>query len=193
MTAVAPSVTLAGEMTLPSRSDRRLLAGLRRGDPDAIRRLHAEHADAVFGFLHATLGERAAAEDVFQQVWLQAWQQAARYRPERGGLRAWLLMIARSRALDHLRKRVPEPTDPASGALALLEAEPAVDALLEQWRLAALLERLPGEERDLLRRRFYEGRTQREIAQDTGIALGTVKMRMVDGLARLRTMIEDEG
>ena len=76
----AATVTLPEAMAAP-RPDRRLLAGLRRGDPEAMRRLHAEHGDAVFGFLLATLGERAAAEDVFQQVFVQAWQQADRYDP----------------------------------------------------------------------------------------------------------------
>jgi RNA polymerase sigma-70 factor (ECF subfamily) len=188
-------VSVPGNMAA-SRPDRRLLTALRRGDPDAVRRLHAEHGDAVFGFLVATLTDRGAAEDVFQQVFVQAWQQAHRYDPARGGLRAWLLAIARSRALDHLRRRVPEPTDPATGRLALLEgeaAEPAVDALLEQWRLAELLDRLTAEERDLLRRRFYESRSQREIAEATGIPLGTVKMRMVGALRRLREMLEQEG
>ena len=105
------------------------------------------------------------------------------------------MTIARSRAIDHLRKRVPEPRDPA-GSLALLEGEAdqeaGVDALVEQWRFAGLLGRLPDEEADLLRRRFYDGATQREIAAATGIPLGTVKMRMVQGLARLRDLLDAE-
>ena len=75
------------------------------------------------------------------------------------------MTIARSRAIDQLRRRVPEPRDPA-GSLALLEG--------------------------VLRRRFYGGRSQREIAAETGIPLGTVKMRMVQALARLRELIDEE-
>ena len=183
------SVRLDG---VSSRADRRLATALRRGERDALERLHAAHGNAVFGLLVATLGDRPAAEDVFQQVLMEAWQRAGRYDPARGSMRSWLLTIARSRAIDHLRRRVPEPRDPADPN-AYREAEDAVDALLEQWRFAALLEQLPAEEHDLLRRRFYEGRSQREIAADTGIPLGTVKMRMVHGLARLREMIEAGG
>jgi RNA polymerase sigma-70 factor (ECF subfamily) len=132
---------------------------------------------------------------VFQQVFLEAWQRGARYDPERAAPLTWLMAIARSRAIDHLRRRVPEPRDPA-GALALLEGEAdpaaALDALVEQWRFAHLLGELPGEEADVLRRRFYAGQSQREIAAATGIALGTVKMRMVQGLRRLRELIDAE-
>ena len=107
----------------------------------------------------------------------------------------WLLAIARSRAIDHLRRRVPEPRDP-SGSLALLEGEAdpgaSLDALVEQWRFAHLLGQLPDEEADILRRRFYVGATQTEIAAATGIPLGTVKMRMVQALGRLRALIDAE-
>ena len=190
---LAASVS-AADRPVP-RADRRLADGLRRRDPAALTELHATCGRTVMGFLVRTLRDRAAAEDVFQQVFLEAWQRGAAYDPDRGPPLAWLMAIARSRAIDHLRRRVPEPRDPA-GALAVLEGEtdPAasVDALVEQWRFAHLLGRLPEQEADLLRRRFYGGLTQREIAEATGIPLGTVKMRMVQALARLRDMIDDE-
>ena len=175
--------------------DRQLADGLRRRDPDALARVHAEYGRTVLGFLLRTVRDRATAEDVFQQVMLEAWQRGPAYDPERGSPLSWLMTIARSRALDHLRRRVPEPRDPA-GSLALLEGEADpeadVDALAEQWRVAHLLGRLGDEEADLLRRRFYGGRSQREIAEATGIPLGTVKMRMVQALARLRELIDEE-
>ena len=67
-----------------------------------------------------------------------------------------------------------------------------MDELLERWRFAYLLGRLPDEQADLLRRRFYDGATQTEIAAATGVPLGTVKMRMVQGLARLRDLLDGE-
>jgi RNA polymerase sigma-70 factor (ECF subfamily) len=170
----------------------RLTDGLHRRDPDALAALHAECGRTVLGFLVRTLRDRGAAEDVFQQVFLEAWERGPSYDPGRAAPLTWVMTIARSRAIDHLRRRVPEPT----GAVGLLEQEPDptadVDALAEQWRMAGLLARLPDEEADLLRRRFYAGATQREIAEATGIPLGTVKMRMVQGLARLRDLIDAE-
>jgi RNA polymerase sigma-70 factor (ECF subfamily) len=175
------------------REERRLATRLGRREPDALRELYDLHGRATFGFLLRAPGERAAAEDVQQQVFLEAWQRGERYDPERGGLLTWLLQIARSRAIDHLRRRVPEPRDPASAvALADRADDFGVDELLEHWRMAGELDLLPGEEADLLRRRFYLGQSQTEIATATGLPLGTVKSRMVSGLRRLRESLEGE-
>lgn len=129
-----------------------------------------------------------------QQVFLEVWQRGPSYDPERASLLTWMMTIARSRAIDHLRRRVPEPRDPA-GTLALLETDgldASLDELAEQWRIAELLTRLSDEEADLLRRRFYDDMSQREIAKATGIPLGTVKMRMVQGLERMRELLAEE-
>jgi RNA polymerase sigma-70 factor, ECF subfamily len=201
----SPLATLGGVRSRPARegedatasrrSDRdeqQLAARLRNRDPGALEDVYARFGRTTFGFLLKALDDRAAAEDIQQQVFLEVWQRAAQYDPQRAGLLTWIMLIARSRAVDHLRRRIPEPQDP-SGAVALLEAGGAqVDALVEQWHMAHLLRQLPREEADLLRQRFWEDRNQREIASETGIPLGTVKMRMVSGLRRLRAMMEAE-
>ena len=177
----------------PSRADRRLAARLRRRDPQALRDLHAELGASVFGFLRHALGDRGAAEDVMQQVFLELWQRGPDYDPRRGSPLTWAMTIARSRAIDHLRRRIPEPRDPAAAAPdEERHSESELDELLERWRLAGLLRSLPAQEADVLRRRFYEGRSQAEIAEDTGVPLGTVKSRMVAGLARLREALDQE-
>jgi RNA polymerase sigma-70 factor, ECF subfamily len=151
------------------------------------------HGATTFSFLLRLVGERPAAEDVQQQVYLEAWERADRYDPQRGPLVAWLLMIARSRALDHLRRRVPEPRDPASAvAVADTLEDERADTLLEQWRLAAALERLSEDEADVLRRRFYRDQTQTEIAEATGVPLGTVKSRMTRALRRMAEVLEED-
>src|SRR4051794_41880103 len=95
------------------RAERRLAKRLARREPEALGELYELHGRATFGFLVRAVGERALAEDVQQQVFLEAWQRGERYDPARGGLLTWLLTIARSRALDQLRRRVPRPHDPA--------------------------------------------------------------------------------
>lgn len=180
----------------PTREERRLARGLRRRDPAALEELHRLCGRATFSLLLRLLGDRAEAEDVFQAVLLQAWDRGGTYDPRRASPLTWMLTIARSRAIDQLRRHIPEPRDPA-GAIAVLDREGAdergVDDLLEQWRMAALLDRLPGEESAILRARFHEGLSQAEIAERSGIPLGTVKMRMVQGLGRLRELVEAEG
>lgn len=179
----------------PSRTERRLAERLQRREPEALDEAYTEYGGTVFGMLVRTLGDRAAAEDVQQQVFLEVWQRGAQYDADRAGLLTWILTIARSRAIDHLRRRVPEPRDPA-GAVALLEASgdgpDPLEEMLGDSRVAHLLRKLPSEEASLLRMRFFEDLSQREIAELSEIPLGTVKMRMVQALDRLRTMIEAE-
>ena len=179
------------------RAERKLVSAMRERDSSAVDSLYLEFSDTVFAYLLRTLGDRGAAEDVRQQVFAELWERGPTYDPERAGLLTWVLMIARSRAIDYLRRRSrqPEPHPPARVAVladARAEQAPADDRMIERWRIAHLLKRIPSEEAELLRKRFYEERSQREIAEETGIPLGTVKMRMVQALERLREMIEEE-
>ncbi len=124
---------------------------------------------------------------------IDIWRRGPTYDPERASVTTWLLLIARSRAIDHLRRRVPEPYEPETVATVVdREAQDETAALVERWRVAGLLSALPRQESRLLSLRFYGGLTQAQIAQRTGLPLGTVKMRMVRALERLREAIERE-
>jgi RNA polymerase sigma-70 factor (ECF subfamily) len=180
---------------VPSRDERRLAARLARGDEAAIREIQSEYAGLVRGYLQQLLRDRAAAEDVLQQVMLEVWQRGRSFDPARSALSSWVMLIARSRAIDHLRRQLPEPHDPAVTASLvdrLARHEHEADEMAEQWRIAHLLTQLPREESLVLRMRFHEELSQSEIAAGTGIPLGTVKMRMVSGLARMRELMEQE-
>ena len=195
-TGARPPTTLVAAVPAersPSRAERRLADGLGRRDEAALGELHALCGRTVMGFLVRALRDRASAEDVFQQVFLEAWQRGPAYDPGRASPLTWVMSIARSRAIDQLRRRVPEPRDPAVAvALADRADESQLDELLEHWRMAGELARLPDEEAELLRRRFYLGQSQTEIAAATGLPLGTVKSRMVSGLRRLRVALEGD-
>jgi RNA polymerase sigma-70 factor (ECF subfamily) len=104
-----------------------------------------------------------------------------------------VLTIARSRAIDELRRRRPEPLDPAELPEPAVAGAAPQDQALDRWRMAHLLAQLPAEERRLLELRFYAELSQSEIAAETGVALGTVKTRMVRGLERLRGLMDEEG
>lgn len=176
----------------PDRAERKLAARLRKRDPNVMTEIYEHYGRLTYGYLSRTLGDAAQAEDVQQQVFLEVWQRGPTFDPERASASTWIMTIARSRAVDHLRKRIPEPRDP-SGSLATLDeratASPVED-LHEQWRMAALLSELPEEEAELLRMRFHLNLSQSEIAERTGIKLGTVKTRMARALERLRTELE---
>jgi RNA polymerase sigma-70 factor, ECF subfamily len=176
------------------RDDRRLAVALRAGDAAALETFHARYGAAVFSYLLHVLRDRPAAEDVFQTVMTEVWRRAGRFDPERGSLITWALTIARSRAIDELRRRRPEPLDPAALPEPASASAPAPqDQALDRWRMAHLLSQLPADERRLLELRFYAERTQTEIAAETGLALGTIKSRMVRGLERLRGLMDEEG
>ncbi len=200
--AVAPPAPLAGPRRRVSRPairagapEARMARGLRRGEEDALAAIHREYGGAVLRYLRRALGDPGAAEDVHQEVFLEVWRRGRSYDPGRASLGTWIMLIARSRAIDHLRRRVPEPLDPhdpgAPGAGAE-DPEAFPDALIERWRMAYLLGRLPDEEERVLRMRFHEGLSQSEIAARTGIPLGTIKTQMVRALGRLRDMVEAE-
>lgn len=179
-----------------SREERSIARGLKHRRRSGIDRLHAAYGGSVVGYLQGALGDRGAAEDVSQQVFLEAWRNGPQYDPERGSLFTWVMTIARSRAIDHLRKRIPEPRDTSDPSSPAAQAESSdereLDELLDRWRVAQLLRRIPREEADLLRMRFYEDLSQTEISERTGIPLGTIKMRMVKALGRLRELIDSE-
>ncbi len=180
----------------PSATELRIAAGLRRRDPDAVRALYSEYGPGALALLHDAIRDRGAAEDVYQQVLLEAWQRGRSFDPERASLRTWLATIARSRAIDHLRRRIPEPYDLtgtyADGReLSTASSEP-VAQLVDRVTLEQLMERLTPEESEVVRLRWHLGLSQRQISAHTGVPLGTVKSRTASALRRLRAMLEEE-
>jgi RNA polymerase sigma-70 factor (ECF subfamily) len=173
-----------------------MAAGLRRRDPDAVRALYDEYGPSALALLRDTIADRMAVEDVFQQVLLEAWQRCPSYDPARASLRTWLATIARSRAIDHLRRRVPEPYDPMLDPGRTSQRDAASDVLdrtvLDRVVLDELLERLTREEADVVRLRFHVGLSQRQISAMLAIPVGTVKSRTSSALRHLRTMLLEQ-
>ena len=164
----------------------------RAGRLRASRRCTDRHSTAVYSLALRIVRDTSEAEDVAQEVFAQAWAQAARYDAARGVAAAWLLMMARSRALDRLRRRraalkpgaaddvlaeIPDPTPS-------VEITTAAD---EQARTArAAVSILPAAERVALELAYFEGLTHVEIAARTATPLGTVKTRIRTALRRVR-------
>lgn len=179
----------------PSSTELRIAAGLRRRDPDAVRALYAEYGPGAFALLHDAIRDRGAAEDVYQQVLLEAWQRGRSFDPARASLRTWLATIARSRAIDHLRHRIPEPHDPSvmyAGRRELGGTCEPVAQLVDRVTLEQLMQRLAPGEAEVVRLRWHIGLSQRQISAHTGIPLGTVKSRTASALRHLRAMLEEE-
>ena len=175
------------------------LRRLAAGDGDAAARLYDRHARAVYSLALRIVNDEGDAEDVVQEVFAQAWRQAARYDASRGVVAAWLLMMTRSRAIDKLRSARARPDSRAVDDPRVIDEMPAVlrdapsriiDA--ENARLAQrALAELPLLQRLVIELAYYEGLTQREIADRLEQPLGTVKSRLRLGLLKLRDALAE--
>jgi len=173
-------------------ADRLALARVARGDHDALAELYDRHARPVYSLALRILQYRADAEDVVQEAFAQALAQAARYDVQRGVVAAWLLTLARSRAIDRLRSRRARP-DRAGGETPVADvadaaATPDLQLLSAEQvgRVRAALRDLPALQRVTLELAYYEGLSHAEIAEQLEQPLGTVKTRIRQGMIRLR-------
>ena len=167
--------------------------------PEALAALYDRYAPTLLALIHRVLGDRAEAEEVLQEVFVHLWNRGDRYDPARSSVSTWLVLVARSRAIDRLRsRRVAERTVEAA---ALEDPAPAhrspdgVDNVFmheRRERVRRELAKLPPEQRQVLDLAFYGGLTQSEIASTTGIPLGTVKTRTLLAMKKLRQALRSE-
>jgi len=145
-----------------------------------------EFYDRYAGLVNALalriLRDRSEAEDIVQEVFVQAWRQAARFDPARGSPEAWLCTMARTRSLDRLRRKVSRREEPSESA----PASTGPPATLEGLAVRKALEGLPENQRRALELAYYEGLTQSEIAERLGEPLGTIKTRIRSAMIQLR-------
>jgi RNA polymerase sigma-70 factor (ECF subfamily) len=149
----------------------------------------------VYGVAWAVLGDRRAAEDAAQRCFEQAWRRAASYDPCRGGVRTWLVTIARNVAVDAARGQRTSATDPTE-LLTLMRPvtdtpERGVLAAETGEELRAALARLPVEQARAVVLAAVHGRTANEIAEHEDVPLGTAKTRIRAGLAKLNRTLAD--
>ena len=169
-----------------------LIRRMAGGDRQAFATFYDRYAALAFGLIRRILPQATEAEEVLQEVFWQVWVEAGAYDRRRGTPEAWLLMRARSRAIDRLRAiRRRSETFVAPGDEAMAHAAdgktPSPGALAEDRKLVqTALALLSDTQRRVIELAFYEGLTQTEIAQRLGEPLGTVKTRTRAGLERLR-------
>jgi RNA polymerase sigma factor (sigma-70 family) len=173
--------------------DEELMRQVAGGSSEALGLLHRRYARLVFGLAVPTL-DRAAAEDLVQDVFLAVWRNAGRFDPERGTVRAWLLQIAHFRILNELRRRSRQPEIVPDADGLVLAGIPAADpgpaeATWQEHRrtvLSSALDQLPPAQREALDLAFLEDLTHEEVAAELGVPLGTAKTRIRAGLQKLR-------
>jgi RNA polymerase sigma-70 factor (ECF subfamily) len=140
----------------------------------------------------------ATAEDLLQEVFWQIWENAHQYRGS-GAALAWMMRVARNRALDQLRRqrvRPPLVSDDAEEVEAVagsVTTEEAVEIQMRRAQVQAALEAIPEDQRVCLELAYFEGLSQREIAEQTNTAVGTIKSRIRIGLEKVERLLRGSG
>lgn len=176
--------------------DRQCLERIQQGDTRALGELYDRYTPLLYPVVMKILRSSADADDALQEAWLQVWKRASTYDPRRGSVAAWLLTVARTRALDRYRslaargraesKADPDPVNPMP--------DPAVDATRGQIgeRVREAMASLEPRQREVLEIAYFQGLSQSEIAERINAPLGTVKSWTRQALMRLREMLPQE-
>jgi RNA polymerase sigma-70 factor (ECF subfamily) len=186
---------LEGGAQIPAAA---LIARMADGDESAFSQFYDAYAGLAFGLIRRILREKEAAEEVLQEVFWQIWREAGTYDPRRGSPEAWLVMRAKTRAIDKVRSiRRREQTFVAPVEERIIRdqspgADPAL-AAADRGLVEGALARLPEAQRRVIELAFFDGFTQSEIAARLGDPIGTVKTRTRLGLERLRAILGEKG
>jgi RNA polymerase sigma-70 factor (ECF subfamily) len=179
--------------------DRELLRRVAKGDVAALRVLYLEHASRALAIANRILRDSSEAEDIVQETFIDLWRRSAQFDSTRGGAAAWIVTIARSRAIDRLRAsgtagRAAAGVATSSELLLATQIPPpheAEERRRDEVRVADALATLPPEQREAIELAYFEGLTQSEIATQTGRPLGTVKMRVKLAITKLAALLRE--
>ena len=171
-------------------SDTDLLKAITAGDREAFAAFYDRHSATAFGLLKKMLREPSDAEDVLQETFLQVWRQAGRYDSERSSPLGWLVMMARSRAMDRLRRHSITTTSELPEQPVLPDAEAAAAFQECQFAVAGALAQLPAEQQIAIQIAFFGGLSYEQAADHLGIPVGTAKTRIRLGMMKLRKLLE---
>jgi RNA polymerase sigma-70 factor, ECF subfamily len=172
----------------------RLIQQVANQDRDAFGQLYDRFSTLVFTIAMRMLKARSDAEDLLQEVFVQVWRQAQSYKAERGSPEAWIVNIARSRAIDKIRsiRRMEKSfvlTEDPTRAESTDNVESSAADSEVRMAMNSALANLPEAQRKVLELAYFGGLTQTEIAERLAEPLGTVKTRMRAGIQRLREML----
>jgi RNA polymerase sigma-70 factor (ECF subfamily) len=179
-------------------ADEDLISLVQARDSEAFAGLYDRHGRAAYSLAYRMMGERQAAEDLVQEVFLKVWRAAGSYRAERGSVRTWLLSIVHNRGIDQLRSTASRQRMQEKVEASAPRSQPS-EAFAQSWRnfrrdqAREALKTLPQEQLKILELAYFSGYTHVEIAELLGLPLGTVKGRMRLGLKKVRDYFGSQG
>ncbi len=185
-----PGPPLSAPMQARSPADERLLDRVRARDAQAMAELFDRYGGMVYSVALRVLRDSGHAEDVMQDVFFNLWENPKSFVSARGSLGAWLLVVARNRSIDALRRRKPSDSvdEVVLPAKTNLAAEAERNTIMEKVR--GVMNGLPPDQQKSLQMAFFEGLSHSEIAAKTGDPLGTVKTRIRTALISVRKAIQ---
>jgi len=170
--------------------DKSLMERGRVREQQAMAEIFDRYAGLVYSVALRVLKDSGHAEDVTQEIFFQLWRNPDSFSSARGALATWLLVVARNRAIDHLRQRKPgEPVDEVVVASATNVHSETERGIMMQ-RVRGIIGDLPQEQQRSLQMAFFDGLSHSEIAEKIGQPLGTVKTRIRSALTSLRKRLE---
>lgn len=176
-------------MSQTKNDDAELMQRIASGDDQALLQLYDRYSRLVYTLALHVLRDASTAEDVSQELFLQLWRDPKAYNPERGSLESWISVIARHRAIDHLRKHQKELQLLDSILLIDPRCPHQSDSLSDIGKVRSIFSRLPAAQREVLELAYFGGLTHSEIVAKTGYTLGTVKSRIRLALQTLRRIL----
>ena len=172
--------------------DRDLRARFRQGDPDAVREVYRAHGRLVYAVAYKVLGDRGLAEEATQQTFVKAWRAAQSFDEQRQ-LGPWLAAIARRVAIDVYRREAIRSADSldsvAPGEPALVSSPQSAESVYDVWEVRDAVAQLAPDEQQVVRLQHLDGFTHTQIAEQLGVAVGTVKSRSFRAHKRLAAML----
>ena len=180
-------------MDLKAATDEKLLWAFQQNQVEALEEFYDRHQGIALAVAYRVLGDRELAEDVLQEAFLAVWRQADKFNPERGQVRGWFLSIVRHRAIDVTRGRSFAKERLSLDEIAFDAPHPdawqELSAKLDGEQIKEAVEALPSVQREAVMLAYFSGLTHQEIADRTGVPLGTVKGRMRLAIQKLRSLL----
>jgi RNA polymerase sigma-70 factor (ECF subfamily) len=182
------------------RDDVTLIRLVAQAQTDALGELYDRYSRLVFSLALAIVGDRAAAEEITQDVFVRVWQRAGTYRADQAKVSTWLTAITRHHAIDILRRQNARPESnsvswdqmPLQAASAAHDLEERAELSLQRERIRAAVAQLPAAQQQVLALAYFNGYTHHQIADVLHQPLGTVKTRIRLAMQKLRQRLLEE-